>query len=142
MFIQANRRSGRFSLVIPMLLLTLPISNLGCGKSDLGWVSGRVTLDGQPVQGAVILFQPEGRRPSYAWVDADGKFALQYAAGQKGAAIGSQKVQLKAPSEDQLTKLPPGVAVPTKLPRKFLEPFQTVEVKVGRNDFNFDLKSD
>jgi hypothetical protein len=142
MLVQTNRRTGGFLHVIWTLLVTVFLSELGCGKSDLGRVSGRVTLDGQPVQGAIILFQPEGRRPSYAWLNADGKFALQYNAGHKGAAIGSQKVQLKEPAEDQLAKLPHGIEASTKIPPKFLEPFQTVEVKAGGNEFNFELKSD
>jgi hypothetical protein len=117
---------------------------LGCSQKagDLGRVTGRVTLDGKPVQGVFILFQPEGRKASYSWLDAEGKFVLQYNVAHSGAVVGNQKIQLKTPAEDELTELPAGVTQPTEVPPKYLAPFQTVEVKTGRNDFTFDLTSD
>jgi len=116
----------------------------GCGKHevDLGQVSGSVTLDGKPVQGVFILFQPDGRKPSYSWIDAGGKFLLKYNAGNSGAVIGRQKVQLRIPAEDEVLDLPTGVTGPSSIPPKYLEPFQTVEVKSGKNEFNFDLTSE
>lgn len=123
------------------LALALAVTCTGCGSNDveLASVSGRVTLDGQPVQGVFVIFQPRGRKPSYAMLDADGRFALQYNVEYAGAVLGKQEVFLRVPGSDELGELPPDVKAPTKVPDKFTRVFETVEVKRGKNDFHLEL---
>jgi hypothetical protein len=50
----------------------------GCGPSDVGPVSGKVTLDGRPLTGAVIVFENASRGISLnAPLAADGTFTLR-----------------------------------------------------------------
>lgn len=60
---------------------------LGCGGGvDTTVVTGTVTLDGTPVEKALVNFTPEGGGglPSYAHTKADGTFALQTPQGEVG----------------------------------------------------------
>jgi hypothetical protein len=65
----------------------------GCGGSEkLIAVSGNVTLDGKPVEGATVSFVSEDGKSTYSGAsDASGNFSLQ--TGDKvGAVTGSYKV--------------------------------------------------
>jgi len=82
--------------LLPAILLA------GCGRSgpELAPVSGRVTLDGQPMFGARLVFQPEASgSPSYGSTDRDGRYELGYKRGQKGALIGWHTVRIESATE-------------------------------------------
>ena len=78
------------------LLCLVPL--VGCAKSDrppLGGVHGTVTLDGQPLAGAIVTFEPvEPGRGSMAMTDAQGKYELIYIRDDKGAKPGAHRVQI------------------------------------------------
>ncbi|NLX56342.1 MAG: carboxypeptidase regulatory-like domain-containing protein [Planctomycetaceae bacterium] len=79
-------------LVVPMVagLLCLP----GCGSS-VGAVSvtGTVTLDGEPVEGASVVFVPEGKgRMASGKTDSSGQFKLTTQKVGDGAVPGKYKV--------------------------------------------------
>lgn len=63
-------------------------------------VSGRVTLDGQPLPGARVVFEPTARQTSLAGpgstgrTDAEGRFSLSTADGQTGAVAGPHRVRI------------------------------------------------
>ena len=63
----------------------------GCGGNTVP-VSGVVTLDGKPVEGAAVSFTPEksdGVGGSYGKTDAQGRYSLKTVIGDKaGAAAG------------------------------------------------------
>jgi hypothetical protein len=76
-----------------ILSLSVVISLVGCGASDKPEtfpVSGKVTLDGVPVEGASVMFRPEGPgRPGTAITDANGVYHLSsYGEPKDGAAPG------------------------------------------------------
>lgn len=114
----------------------------GCGgpeHPDVGRVSGVVTLDGQPLPEATIMFQPTNGRASQATTDAGGKYTLIYLDGVSGAKLGSHKVIIRTeiPGEDGQ----PPIAK-EKLPKKYhSETELTAEVKPGSNTFDFPLTS-
>ncbi len=76
----------------------------GCGAEyDVAPVSGRVTLDGQPLAGASVSFQPiveQGTDSlvglgSYGKTDGDGRFHLTLIdTDAAGAAVGRHRVQI------------------------------------------------
>ena len=72
----------------------------GCSGSgqDVAPVSGRVTLDGQTMSGARLMFQPEavGGSPSYGTTDQEGRYELSYKRGEKGAIVGTHSVKIEA----------------------------------------------
>ena len=73
------------------LLLSLVVC-MGCG-GDFGKVSGTITLDGEPVEGALVTFEPEaGGRMSYGRTDESVNYTLVYTNEQDGAEIGKHRV--------------------------------------------------
>jgi len=77
---------------------------IGCSNEpfQIAPVSGRVTLDGKPVEKASVMFQPVATNGninpgpgSYAITDGDGRYALKLIGLEKpGAAVGLQKVRI------------------------------------------------
>jgi hypothetical protein len=114
----------------------------GCGgpeHPEVGRVSGVVTLDGQPLPEATVMFQPTEGRASIATTDSAGKYSLTYLDGVPGAKLGSHTVIMRTeiPGEDGQ----PPIAK-EKLPKKYHEQSElTAEVKPGSNTFNFDLQT-
>jgi hypothetical protein len=114
----------------------------GCGgpaHPDVGRVTGVITLDGQPLPEATVMFQPTQGRASIATTDAAGKYTLIYLDGVPGALLGQHKVIIRTeiPGEDGQ----PPIAK-EKLPNKYHEQTElTAEVKPGSNTFNFPLES-
>jgi hypothetical protein len=122
--------------------LTILVCLAGCGKPEhpeVGRVSGVVTLDGQPLSEATVMFQPTNGRASIATTDSAGKYSLLYLDGVPGAKLGSHSVIIRTeiPGEDGQ----PPIAK-EKLPKKYHEATElTAEVKPGTNTFDFALQS-
>jgi hypothetical protein len=121
---------------------------MGCGDSgtpaNVGRVSGRVTLEGQPLAGALVTFAPvkQGGSTSLAKTDSAGKYTLGYASGVSGAEIGENRVSVSTYDEGNPDSDPPRSAVPEKVPTKYNSKTELkVEVKAGSNTFDFPLDS-
>ena len=79
--------------------LLLPLALIGCGGTSnppTEPVSGTVTLDGSPYEGAVITFVPDdsANRAAVATSQADGTYSLTTFASGDGAQIGTYKVKV------------------------------------------------
>src|SRR5262245_22308276 len=94
----------RICFLVPLLVLAL-----GCGGGQLAPVSGRVTLNGQPLADAWLDFQPltssSDPNPgagSVGQTDKDGRYTLHVVDGRSGAVVGKHRVSitLKAPGGD------------------------------------------
>lgn len=112
---------------------------VGCAGDhpDVGSVTGKVTLDGQPLSKATVTFQPSSGRASYGVTEDDGSYRLDYMDGVKGALIGQHKVTVRTeiPGEDGQ----PPIAK-EKLPAKYHSRTElTADVKAGSNTFDFPL---
>jgi hypothetical protein len=72
---------------------TLLLAGAGCGKGPVS-VRGTVTLDGEPVKGAMVLFLPEekGGQQASGQTRADGSFELTTRRSGDGAYPGDYKV--------------------------------------------------
>lgn len=83
-------------------LLGLALLAAGCGRTSVAPVSGRVTLDGKPLAGATIIFQPESEEMnpgpgSHGTTDAAGQYTLHLTTGDvKGAVVGRHRVSITA----------------------------------------------
>jgi hypothetical protein len=84
--------------LLPLLLLLA-----GCGGPyRVGPVSGRVTLNGQPLANAAITFQPEATEGnnnpgpgSGAFTDSEGRYTLKVVGTEtRGAVVGKHKVRI------------------------------------------------
>ena len=97
------------SRVIVMVCLLAAVA-MGCQQSDFKIVpiAGRVTLDGQPVAGARVMFSPKAVAgelragpDSYGRTDADGRFQLQTIKGQDGAVVATHTVRFRTRTETE-----------------------------------------
>src|ERR1700743_2187426 len=77
-------------LIIGLACLTI----FGCGGGPpMGQVTGVVTLDGQPVVGAQVTFNPrQGGWESSGITDQSGRYVLNYVHGKSGAVVGTHQV--------------------------------------------------
>lgn len=129
-----------------MLLGILPLcSGCGGGASDqpeIGHVTGVVTLGGEPLADARVVFSPvEGGQSSEATTDEQGRFELVYRGDLKGAKVGEHKVFISTFEESVLddSGRPTGgreELVPEQYNRNTT---LTVTVEAGENEFPFDL---
>lgn len=112
---------------------------LGCGDRPtdvptLGMVQGTVTLDGAPLAGAIVLFEPKtsGAASSGATKE-DGKYTLIYSASEDGAVIGEHTVRITRQEMDM---------GPETLPAVYnARSTLTATVNAGKNELNFALES-
>lgn len=119
------------------------LSIYGCGgdssRPAISTVTGIVTLDGNPLENATIMFQPDNGRPSSGMTDQTGRYTLEYAAGVPGAAEGAHTVIIRTliPGEDGT---PP--VSPEKLPKNYHDQTELkAQVSAGKNEHNFDLST-
>jgi len=132
------------------LLVLVALLAAGCGGSDgdLATVRGTVTLDGEPLAGARVEFDPvpeakvRGKSTGSAScgiTDSRGRYTLQYTPEQEGALVGKHVVRITTRS---MTVDADGkeVLVPERLPPKFhLDSDVTRDVTPGSNTFDFPL---
>ena len=126
-----------FFLVATLFVFLSVLS--GCGnKYGTTPVTGTVTLDGEPLAGAYVIFYPVegGRANSTSKTNDKGEFELSYTHDSGGAIPGSYKVLVSK------TKKVNEIDVET-LPSQYnSDSTRVVEVtKSGENRFNFELKS-
>jgi hypothetical protein len=117
----------------------------GCSSdSDIGRVEGTVTMDGQPLPKATVVFIQGQGRPAGGITDDRGRYVLNYAQGRQGAVPGLSRVRIttaQGPSETA-----DGIPVPAvaeRIPSQFnSESTLQFEVVAGElNLANFDLLS-
>ena len=126
----------KFKIDILLIVFGASVMSIaGCGQTgpQVAPVTGRITLDGQPLQNADVLFQPAGSKPPSAGrADANGHYELAYKRGVMGGTVGSNTVQITISSDV--------VANPPNIPARYnTESELSKEVKSGQNEFNFDL---
>jgi len=131
----ANTRSTKRNLWC--LIALVGISGcFGGGESlpELTIVTGTVTLDGNPLPGANVIFQPQQGKTTFAMTDESGEYELMYNQDVAGAVPGNYTVKItkeKNPEE-------PGIEL---VPAKYNEKTNLkADVKPGEeNHFQFDL---
>ena len=125
--------AGAFSAVLALA---------GCGSSDLplASVSGRVTLDGQPLPKAFVEFQPiaEGS-PSYGITDEEGRYELRFSRRHAGVLAGQHKVRVRTArtqTDEQGNEIP----IPEKIPPRYnAETELTATIDDSTDEVNLDL---
>ncbi len=99
----------------------------------LAKVTGRVTLNGQPLAKAVVRFRSNGKAPTQGVTDASGRFEIFWDPKTPGAIVGKNRVDIRIDhqgksSADDTEVFTSGTPI-------------TVDVKEGQNDFRFDLSN-
>ena len=117
----------------------------GCGRAldDIGRVSGRVTLDGQPLANATVIFSPTTPGNQFVAVtDADGEYSLLYSAKTRGAEPGEHRVTISTFSKGDPDGDPPVSKTAERVPYRYnLRSELTASVERGNNAVHFDLDS-
>lgn len=108
--------TARIQLWLKGVLASVLVLTAGCGSNyPLAPISGRVTVDGEPIAGLRVAFEPIGGsgRPdpgpdSIAVTDAEGRYSLNTTeSGHRGAVVGACRVRiwaLPANEPDQLAQ--------------------------------------
>ena len=120
-------------LMIGIILLGFVI---GCSQSDrppLGRVSGKVTMDGAPIEGLIVNFRPDEGRTATSETNAQGKYDLIYTYQVKGAKVGPSTVSFVWPTGAERKK-----GIPAQFSEKSEIKF---EVKSGSNIFDYNIRS-
>jgi hypothetical protein len=89
---------SRFAVLLGIIGLVCALA-VGCGGPKLPQVTGKVTVDGQPAEGAVLIFFPEDSTTSSvasAVSSSDGTFQL-VSDMNSGIAIGRYNVSISWP---------------------------------------------
>lgn len=131
-------------LVCGLALVALTVS--GCQQSDTVLVTGTVTLNGQPVDKAEVVFNPkQGGRFASGVTDAQGHFSLSTAKPGDGAVPGQYTATLGEYYPPDAPPSPPkgGGFLPSRFPTKYADPSKspvTVTVERGaKNDFPIEV---
>ena len=130
----------RFGLVllVVLTLAVLPGCDSGQDLPDLGQVTGTITLDGKPLAGASVTFEPQSEaKGSSGTTDETGKYELMFTMDAKGAVTGKHTVSIESmPSAENMDEV---VEIPA---RYNMETELTADVKAGENEgVDFDLTS-
>lgn len=136
----------RFFCVAVMLGACLSL--VGCGgekekgAQKLGAVTGKVTLDGNPVPDATVTFTSEKNLTSIGTTDAAGKYTATFGPSA-GVVVGENTVKITVATKqehaaDGTVKTVAAVVIPEKYNTAST---LKVTVKPGANTHDFDLKS-
>jgi len=121
----------------------LMVTALGCSNRDLGQVSGTVTLDGEPLADAMVIFTPmTGGRPAAGRTDAQGRYELIFDRAGAGAVHGEHFVEIRT-ADERILEDDSVEVIPERVPAKYnatSELRRTVEE--GSNVFDFELEGD
>jgi hypothetical protein len=140
----------------------LVLANSGCGSKypPTAPVSGKITINGKPVNQGRISFHPTtGERPALANIQPDGSYSLTTFEQGDGALLGQHKVSVKStrienapamPAKDFQEEAKQAAEVAKKggpqlvfiVDKKYYDERTTdleAEVKPGDNQINFDL---
>lgn len=127
-----NWAAGTLAVVTTVLIT-------GCG-SELNKVTGKVTLDGKPVQGLEVRFEPvdpNNGTTAMGYTKADGTYELHYPGDNNdGAPPGEFTVHISGAETD-------GEGPPVRVAKKYNSK-STLTATVedgGDNVFNFDVTS-
>lgn len=135
---------SRVRFCIPVMFLLTSGIVMGCRGApgpEIAPVDGVVTLDGKPIEGAGVTFEPVGEgRSSFALTDAAGRYELVYMPGKKGAMVGEHVVRIsksrKSIKDDNGKVIEEGV--PEAFPAKVNSSSELkAAVKPGANHLDF-----
>ncbi len=127
-----------FSTLHCLALCCVLLSGCGSGLVD---VRGRVTLDGQPLADATVVFTGDGQPMATGQTDAQGRYRLR-TGDQPGIAAGTYRVTVSAyrtlPAADGSDEPIPELRTPARYNNAATSGL-TAEVGSGQDEFNFEL---
>ena len=140
--LKANRTPNACVWQMVVFTAVATIGLAGCQPSNMGSVSGKVTLDGEPVSEALLQFKPlSGGGNSMAKTNETGFYTLSYTRDVEGAEVGEHEVRINS-GWPGLNGSPGGPGwVPERVPPKYNQKTELkAKVKPGSNTMNFELE--
>lgn len=130
---------NRVGLKYRAIMIVLGCVCCGCqSRPNSAEVSGVVTLDGEPLPKADVVFTPGDGRSSLGITDQEGKYSLVFTGLKTGAMPGTHRVSITTAVIDLDGD---GFQAKEVVPAKYRGPESELiqEVKPGRNTINFSL---
>jgi hypothetical protein len=128
----------RYAITICLFSVVLGCSQEGGFK--LAKVSGVVTLDGQPVEGAGLEFIADAGGVAYGRTDSSGHYYMSFGNSRTGAIVGKNLVRITA--GDRVTIGDKKYESTEVFPKKYnAESEQYVDVTAGSNAIDFKYES-
>ena len=136
---------------LSVLLVLVLVGVVGCGgepgTAPTVKVTGTVTYNGEPVEGASVAFIPENGRPASGTTDPSGKFTLSTFESGDGAVPGKHTVAISEPSDDGEDGGEEDYSLPDdsagRFPAKYADlttsDFTADVAEGGENVFTFDM---
>ena len=91
----SRNSAGAGLLAAALASACLLLSGCGDGRPPMAApVTGRVLLDGEPLEFGGIMFQPAGGHPARGQIGPDGQFSLSTYEQGDGAAIGKHTIRV------------------------------------------------
>ena len=100
--------------LVAVLAVVAALSGCGRPRADYSLVElvnghGTITLDGEPLAGAVVVFEdPRDDTMSYAMTDTDGHYRLQFDSDMSGVKVGNKVVRISTTRKLLGLNTPPG----------------------------------
>lgn len=141
------QKTGLFLLAFSLM----PLLMFGCGGAgdmpDVGYVTGTVKMDGQPLSNALVVFIPmdhENARQSVGTTDENGEYELRYSLREDGAMLGKHKVTISTAGMTDESEEGGEGGGGEKVPAQYnVSTELTAEVKPGKQTIDFlDLSSE
>jgi len=126
-----------------LLTCVLGLSLTGCGANEnVGTVSGLISLNGEPLVGALVQFEPlAGSAPSGGFTDETGRYSLTYNREVQGAEVGEHRVLISTKDVGNADADPPRPRKSESVPAKYNTKSElTAVVKPGKNAIDFALE--
>ena len=125
----------QYRVISSMVLVPVLLFVSGCGsgadRPPLGYVSGTVTMDGEPVSTITVVMKPDVGRPAIGVTDAKGKYDIEYTLGEKGTKLGPTTVGLEWPT---------GFAAPFGIPDQYIPMNSSMKLDVQKGKQTFDIQ--
>jgi len=135
------------SYTVRAFVLTAAICGVaaGCGRREMGPVSGTLRYQGNPVPDAVVKFTAQSRPTAVGRTDAEGRYSLTTFRKGDGAYGGSHRVAVipwmegwaDLPDDAQTGRKPPPTVPRPDIPERFRQLSQSplkAEVVAGKNN--------
>jgi hypothetical protein len=79
--------------IFPICLIASVVCALGCNRGpEIVPVSGKITIDGQPLTTGFITMYQEGYRPATAQIESDGSFHFKTLKDRDGCLLGEHPI--------------------------------------------------